>query len=135
MADITRTKAKIGMVYPEFAEIHNGVAASAIEAGQPLYIDSNGKFAPADANDAAKDQFRGIALEDAGAGQAVSVLVRGHLYGYTFTQAYDAEIFVSNNVGELADGAGGTSLSVGRVVAVQNSKDATKVLYVTGIAG
>lgn len=134
MADITRTKAKIAIVYPEQAEIHNGVAAAAIEAGQPVYIDSNGKYNVADANAAAADQFRGIALEDAAAGAPVSVLVKGHVYGFTLAGAYDSLAYVSDTVGELADAAGSTSLAVGRVVAVHDSKSATKVLYVTGFA-
>ena len=135
MADITRTKAKIGVVYPDKTEIDNGIAAAAIEAGQPVYIDSDGKYNLADADAAAADQFRGIALQTVGAGQAVSVLVRGELYGYTLAGAYDSAVYVSNSVGELADAAGGTSLLVGRVVAVHNSKDATKILKVTGWAG
>jgi hypothetical protein len=135
MADITRTKEQIGVVYPHKAEIDNGIAGVAIEAGQPVYIDSNGKYGLADANAAAADQFRGIALETVAAGQAISVLVRGELYGYTLSGAYDSAAYVSNSVGELADAAGDTSLLVGRVVAVHNSKDATKVLKVTGWAG
>lgn len=135
MADITRTKAKVAPVYPALAEIHNGKAAAAIEAGQPVYIDSNGKYNLADANDAAADQFRGLALETVGAGAPISVLVRGHVFGFTLSGAYDSAVYVSNSVGELADVAGGTSLEVGKVVAVHNSKDATKVLYVTGFAG
>jgi hypothetical protein len=135
MADITRTKEKISVVYPHKAEIDNGVAAAAIEAGQPVYLDSNGKYAPADANDDAKDQLRGIALETVGAGMPVSVLVRGELYGYTLAGAFDSEVFVSNTVGELADAAGTTSLSVGRVVAFWQTNGATKILKVTGFAG
>ena len=135
MADITRTKEKIGIAYPSKAIVDNGVAAEAIEAGQPLYIDSNGKYGVADANDGAKDQFRGIALETVAAGQPLSVLVEGELYGYTLSGAYDSLAYVSNSVGELADAAGGTSLAVGRVVAVFNSKEATKILKVTGWAG
>jgi hypothetical protein len=135
MADITRTKEKIAVVYPHKAEIDNGIAGAAIEAGQPLYIDSNGKYQPADANGSGTVQFRGIALETVASGQPIAILVRGELYGYTFSQAYDAAIYVSNSVGELADAAGSTSLQVGRVVAVHNSKDATKILKVTGWAG
>jgi hypothetical protein len=135
MADITRTASKIAVVYPEKAEIDNGVAAAALEAGQPVYIDSNGKYALADANGSGTDKFRGIALETVAAGQPVSVLVRGELYGYTLSGAYDSLAYVSNSVGELADAAGSTSLTVGRVVAVHNSKDATKILKVTGWAG
>jgi hypothetical protein len=135
MADITRTKEKISVVYPHKAEIDNGVAVAAIEAGQPVYINSAGKYGPADADDAAKDQFRGIALETVGAGMPVSVLVRGELYGYTLAGAFDSEAFVSNSVGELADAAGTTSLSVGRVVAFWQTNGATKILKVTGFAG
>jgi len=136
MADITRTKLQIAVVYPEKAVIDNGIAAAAIEAGQPVYIDSNGKYNLADADAAAADQFRGIALETVAAGQPVSVLVEGELYGYTLAGAFDSQAFVSNTVGELADAAGTASLAVGRVVAVHPSfGTATKILKVTGWAG
>jgi hypothetical protein len=62
MADITRTKEKILVVYPHKTKIDNGIAAAALEAGQPLYIDANGKYNKADANTAAADQFRGSIL-------------------------------------------------------------------------
>lgn len=135
MADITRTKEKISVVFPHKAKIDNGVAAVAIEAGQPVYINSAGKYALADANGSGTTYFRGIALETVGAGRPLSVLVEGELYGYTFSQAYDAEIFVSNSVGELADAAGSTSLSVGRVVPFWHGASASKILKVTGFAG
>jgi len=136
MSDITRDKTLISIVDPSKCEIDNGVAAAAIEAGQPVYIDSNGKYNLADANDAAADQFRGIALETVAANQPVSVLVRGELYGYTLSGAYDSAAYVSNTAGELADAAGTTSLAVGKVVAQFNSKlSATKILKVTGWAG
>lgn len=138
MADITRTAAQVSIVYPHYPnKIVSGIASAAIEAGQPVYIDSNGKYAPADANDAAKDQFRGIALNTVGSGQPVSVLEEGYLYGYTLSGvAYDGLVYVSNTVGELADAAGGTSLAVGRVVARYGEDgNATKILKVSGYAG
>lgn len=135
MTVITRTASKIGVVYPHKAEIDNGVAAAALEAGQPVYIDSAGKYGVSDANAAAADQFRGIALETVAAGQPVSVLVKGELYGYTLSGAYDSLAYVSDTAGELDDSAGSTSLAVGRVVAIFNSKEATKILKVTGWAG
>lgn len=134
MSDITRTAAKVAVVYPDQAQIDNGIAAAAIEAGQPLYIDSNGKYALADANGSGTDTFRGIALDTVAAGQPVSVLVQGTLYGYTLTGAYASAAYVSNSVGELADAAGSTSLLVGRVVPVWNNKEAVKALKVTGWA-
>jgi hypothetical protein len=136
MADITRTKEQISVVYTHKAKIDNGIAAAALEAGNPVYIDSNGKYNKADANAAAADQFRGIALETVGAGQPVSVLVEGELTGYTLTGVYDSAIYVSETAGELADAAGATSLVVGHIVGLPRSNGSmTKILKVTGWAG
>ena len=136
MADITRTKEKISVVYPHKAKIDNGIAAAALEAGQPVYIDSNRKYNKADSNTTAADQFRGIALETVGAGMPVSILVEGELTGYTLTGAYDSALYVSDTAGELADAAGTTSLQVGRIVGLPRSNGTmTKILKVTGWAG
>jgi hypothetical protein len=136
MADITRTKEQISVVYPHKAEIDNGVAAAALEAGMPVYIDSNGKYNKADANGTSSNKFRGIALETVGAGMPVSVLVEGELTGYTLTGAYDSALYVSDTAGELADAAGTTSLEVGKIVGLPRSNGTmTKILKVTGWAG
>lgn len=135
MADITCTAAKVAVVFPEKAIIDNGIAAAALTAGQPVYIDSNGKYGVADANGSGTTQFRGIVLESVGAGQPCSVLVSGELYGYTLSGAYDSLAYVSDTAGSLSTTAGTTSLAVGRVVAVFDSKQATKILKVTGWAG
>lgn len=129
MADITCTAAQVAPVFPKEAEIYPFVAAEAITAGAPVYITSAGKVANADANGSGTDTFRGIALETVGAGQAVDILKKGHIYGYTLAGAYDSLAYVSNTVGALADAAGGTSLPVGRVVPMSDA-DKTKVLYV-----
>ena len=42
MSDITRTKESISILNPHKCVIDQGKAAAAIEAGQPVYIDSNG---------------------------------------------------------------------------------------------
>jgi hypothetical protein len=44
MADVTRTKEKISVVYPHKAEIDNGGVAAALEAGMPVYIDARGRL-------------------------------------------------------------------------------------------
>jgi hypothetical protein len=130
MADITVTAAKVGLVYPEKAEVFDFIAAASITAGQTLYIDSNGKVNIADANGSGTLQFRGIALNAAGAGQAVSVLKKGHAFGFTVTsQSYDAALFLSNTAGSLADAAGATSINCGRVVSLPDSS-LTKVVYI-----
>ena len=131
MADIALTAAQIAAVYPDKAEIVDMIAAAAITAGQAVYIDSNGKANLADANGSGTIQFRGIALNAAGAGQAVSVLKQGHVYGFTISGlAYDAILYLSNTAGALADSAGGTSVICGRVTAMPDNS-LTKVAYIT----
>lgn len=136
MADLTLTAAQIAVVFPENSEIYDYIAAETITAGQPVYINTSGKAGVADANGISPiNRFRGIALNKAYAGQAVSVLVKGSVYGYTLSGlAYDASVFVSDTAGSLADAAGTTSLAVGKVMPLSD-KDISKVLYVTGIAG
>lgn len=131
MSDITVTAAKVGVVYPEKAEIFDGIAGATITAGQALYFDSTaGTLKLADANGSGTLQFRGIALNGGGAGQAISVLKEGHCYGFTVTSAsYDAALYLSNTAGALADSAGGTSINCGRVVALPDSS-LTKVVYI-----
>lgn len=135
MSDITVTAAKVAPVFPDKAEIYDAIAAAAITAGQAVYITSAGKVNLADADGSGTTYFRGIALNGAGAGQAVSVLLRGAVYGFTLSGAnYDAKLYVSNTAGALADAAGSTSLVVGRVMPLAD-KDLTKVLFVEGAAG
>jgi hypothetical protein len=136
-ADLTRIKEEVAIVFPDGNVIRDYVAAVAIEAGQPVYLDSNGKAALADANGSGTDTFRGIALKTVGAGQAVSVLISGWLSGTgsgITGLAYGASVYVSNSVGELADGAGSTSLLVGKVFPIAD-KAKSKCLYVMGWAG
>lgn len=129
MADIVVTAANVSPIFPRFAKIFSFIAASTVTAGQPVYQTSAGKVAAADANAAGLQQMRGIALCGGGAGQAIDVLKEGHVAGYTLSQAYDAQIFLSDTVGVLADAAGTMSVPVGRVVAMSDAA-LTKVLYV-----
>jgi hypothetical protein len=137
MAAVTYTAAQVSPVYPAQSEIYDYIAAAAITQGQPVYITTAGKVNLADANAASPaNRFRGIALNNASAGQAVSVLVKGAVYGFTLSGlAYDAAVYISDTVGTYDDTASGTtSLAVGKVMPLAD-KDITKVLYVTGIAG
>lgn len=130
MTDIALTAAQIAPVYPEKAEILDFIAAATITAGQALYQDSAGKVNLADANGSGTLQFRGIALTGGGAGQAISVLKKGHVYGFTVSSvAYDAALFLSNTAGALGDSAGATSINCGRVVSVPDGS-LTKVVYI-----
>ena len=129
MADIVVVNTAIGVLFPLKAEIHTWIAAVALTAGQAVYQDSSGEADLADASVAGTAEFRGIALQDAGAGQAVNVLKKGHVEGFTIAQAYDAQLFVSNTAGAVADAAGVVTTAIGRVVALSD-KDRTKVLFI-----
>lgn len=133
MADITRTAAQIAPVYSDAGkcEVYDLIAAATIAAGQAVYIDSDGAVGLADANGTGTREFRGIALNGAGAGQAVSVLVHGCIYGFTLDGNADAFAYLSNTAGAIADTAsvGGTEVRVGRIVRLSDAS-ATKVLFV-----
>jgi len=130
MTVLALTSAQVAPVYPRQAEIYDFIAAESVTKGEAVYLTTSGTVGVADANVAAKDQFLGIALESVGTGQAVSVLKRGHVYGYTLTDlAYGAVAYLSNTAGDLDDSAGSTTVNVARCVPLPDS-DKTKVLYV-----
>jgi hypothetical protein len=128
MADLTCTTAQVAMVNPDFCETKEVVLAEAATAGQALYLTSSGTYGLADANAAGKQQIRGIALEAGGAGQGVTMLELGELYGYDLSGlAYDDLVYLSDTAGALADAAGTMTVQCGRVVPMPDS-DKTKVL-------
>ncbi len=130
MADLTATAAAVAVIFPLKAEIHTAIAGAAITAGQPVYVDTNGKAQLGDASAAGTAALRGIALQTVGAGQAFNMCKRGHLEGMGVSgEAYDAPMYLSDTAGSLADAAGTVSLIVG-VVAPMTDKDLTKVLFV-----
>ena len=130
MADIVVTAAQVGVVNPAECEIHDFIAAAAITAGQAVYLTSSGTVNLADANAAGLQQFRGIALKSVGAGQPVSVLKRGRVYGFTISGlAYDAAVYLSDTAGALADAVGTMTVNCGRVTALTDPGK-TKVLYI-----
>jgi hypothetical protein len=129
MADLTVTAAKVATIDPLKAEIYSGIAAETITAGKAVYQTTSGTVGIADANVANKQQIRGIALNGGGAGQAIDVLKRGRVYGFTLTdQTYDDPIFLSDTAGALADAAGTLTVPCGLVVAMSDAS-LTKVLY------
>lgn len=129
MADITVTAARVAVIDPTKAEIFPAKAEVAITAGQAVYLTASGTVDLADANAAGAQQMRGIALETVSAGQTVDVLKRGRVAGFTVSgMAYDAQAFLSNNAGALADAAGAMTVPAGRVVPMSDM-NLTKVLY------
>lgn len=138
MADIALTAAKIAVVFPLKAEIESRIAAAAITKGQAVYQLAAGTVGVADATTAdGKMQFFGIALNAAGAGQAVDVLVRGHVYGFTVGSTdVGTVLHLSETAGAFADAAPagtGTAVHCGLVTALSDA-DKTRVVFIDGPA-
>jgi hypothetical protein len=130
MAQIVSTANRVAPVFGALADIRSGIAAAAITAGQALYMDSNGRMALATAAAAGTTQFKGIALTSVGAGQALDYIARGHVQGFTISQAYDAIAYVGNTAGTVDDAAGTVSAPIGRVEAIATANGIEKVLFV-----
>ena len=131
MGDIAVVAAKVAPVFPEKAEIFTGIAGVTITAGQAVYIiAASGLLGLADENASAEASFVwGIALNGGGAGQAIDVLRRGHVYGFTVSGlAWALPCSLSNTAGALLDDGTATNI-VGRVVALSDAS-LTKVLFV-----
>lgn len=92
------------------------VAAEAITAGMPVRIDTAGKFTAANDTTTTENRIYGIATETKAAGLAVTAIRRGVMDGWTFSQAFDAIIYLSDTDGRLGDTAGTVSTIVGRVI-------------------
>lgn len=91
-------------------------ATEAIVAGAPVRIHTDGKWTNSNGTDATEARCWGIATASVAAGAPLTAVRRGILDGFTFSQAYDAPIYVSDTDGRLGDAAGTVTLAVGRVV-------------------
>ena len=132
MADIVVTAAKVSPVYPTKAEIYPFIAGVTITAGQVVYLATDGKVGVGEADQAAKDQPLGIALQGVGAWQAVDVLIRGHVYGFTLAnQNYGIPLYLSDTAGAMTDTAGESTVNqiMARVFPLSDSS-LTKVVFI-----
>ena len=100
----------------ESYEQHTFVAAEAISAGSAGRIDTAGKATNANGTASGEARPYGIATKTVAAGEPVTLIKRGKFDGFTFSQAYDASIYLSDTDGRLADAAGTVSVVVGRVI-------------------
>lgn len=91
-------------------------ATEAIVAGAPVRIHTDGKFTNANGTTTTENRVWGIATASVAAGEALTAVRNGILDGFTFSQAYDAIIYLSDTDGRLADAAGTVSTIVGRVI-------------------
>lgn len=128
MADIIVTAAQVAAVFPEQSEIYNVKIAAAVTKGQALYQNASGTYGVADANSAGEQQFRGVALEAANAGEAISMLKQGILAGYTLA-TYDDQVYLSDTAGAFSTHPGTLSVRCGRVMSLSDPA-LTEVLYI-----
>lgn len=129
MTVVTSTAAQVRPVFPEEAEIYDGVMGAAVTAGQLVYWNTAGNLVLSNGGAAGTAKFAGVALNTVGAGQACSILKKGHLAGYAVSAlAYGAGLFVSNTAGAVDDAAGTVSVRIGTVVPLSDSAR-TKIAY------
>ena len=91
-------------------------AGEAIVAGAPVRINTSGQFVNGNGTDTTENAIYGIATASVASGFPVTAVRRGVLDGFTFSQAYNALIYVSNTDARLGDAAGTVTKVVGRVI-------------------
>ena len=131
MGDITVVAADVGVAYPgpAHAEILPGIAAVALTAGLPLYQNTSGLFAIADASAESTAGFRGVCLNAAHAGGRIDILKRGYLTGYTLG-TYDDLVYLSDtDTGAFSSDEGTVSVRCGRVCS-RSDPALTELLYI-----
>jgi hypothetical protein len=92
-------------------------AAVDMDEGTPVYVNSSAKFAKADGSIAGTADAYGITTRKVKAGEPVTAIAKGVVGGFDFSsQAYGADIFVSDTEGRIGDAAGTVSKKVGEVI-------------------
>lgn len=130
MAIISATPAQVRPILPATAEIVDGIAGTAITAGDLVHWDASGRLVRSNASAAATAKFAGVALNTVVANQAVSVLKHGYLAGYGVSSlAYGAKLYLSNSAGGVEDVPGTINVVVGAVVPMSDHSR-TKVAYI-----
>jgi hypothetical protein len=130
--EIALTTAQIAPCFPEKAQIFSAIASSAITKGEAVYpVAATGKVAPADANGGSPlNQPIGVALKAAAANDVLDILKEGHCYGYTLSgMNYGDPIYLSDTVGDLSTAVGTVTVTCGKVAALTDGSNLTKVAY------
>lgn len=119
MANISYTAAEIRALTENGARVRPYTAGGTVTVGQAVYIATDGDVEAADANAGTPaEQVIGIAVESydgetsIAAGNPVSVCVFGPVSGFSGMTPGDV-IYLSNDVGRVADAAGAFSRVVG----------------------
>jgi hypothetical protein len=94
-------------------------AAIAMDELTPVYIDSNGKFAPGDASVSGTANVIGLTVRKVAAGEAVTAIAQGEVGGLDLSGvAYGADVYLSDTTGKISTAAGTVSKKIGTVVGI-----------------
>ena len=129
MAAIAATAARIARVFPQTDEVYNFICGVAVTAGQAVHVNSSGNLILSNAGASGTAKCVGIALEDGGIGQAISVMKTGLIAGFTLSGAYGSKAHLSDVAGGLDDAAGTVSVVLGSILSLADASR-TKVLFI-----
>jgi hypothetical protein len=123
MANVTLTTAnKVNVATSGPNTQVTAVAGVAITAGQPVCFDgTNDTLIVSDANDAAADALAGIATRTVAAGEALTCIRKGLMYGWGDLPVPGSLIYANDTAGTLGDTVGTASLVVGMVVPIEST--------------
>lgn len=129
--EIALTAAQVGLVDPLKATVKSYIAGATITKGQVVALATDGTIDPADASAGGGylfEQVVGVALNGGGAGQAIDVVRKGEIYGFTVSGMDSGDlVYVSDTAGSLSTVAGTVTVIVGRIAPLAD-KSATEVI-------
>lgn len=135
MADIALVTADRVSLVEDLGQQRTLPAGVAITAGAPVYLGAAGKWLPSDGNGAGIiASVEGLAVRTVVANEGLTVIEKGTMDGWDLSGlAYGAIVYLSDNIGRLADAPGTTKIQVATVVpgtAVPNGTAYDKLLKV-----
>ena len=133
MADIAVTAALVGLVDPLNATVKSYIAGATITKGQAVSLATDGTIDPSDGSAGQGYLYEncvGIALNGGGAGQAIDVVRKGEVYGFTVSGQDSGDVVtLSNTAGALEGASGGdVNVYVGRIAPLTDGATVTEVL-------
>ena len=100
-------------------------AGEAILAGAPVRQDTSGNLVNGNGTTATEAAIIGIATKSVATNEALTVLKKGVLDGFTLAGAFGSLAYVSDTDATIADAAGTVSVIVGRVIAAKGQQIGT----------
>ncbi|MCK5307170.1 MAG: hypothetical protein KAJ73_01030 [Zetaproteobacteria bacterium] len=115
------------------------IAGATITKGQVVSLATDGTIDPSDGSTGQGYLYEncvGIALNGGGAGQAIDVVQRGEVYGFTVSGLNSGDVITLSNTAGVLEGASGGDVNVyiGRIAPLTD-KSVTEVLSVDIVLG